>query len=136
MVAQVRVATTQGCVAGAFRRGEEVMKMVDFAADLCWLKMIKTELVTVLVSLRRRWCCHEVRRFDPVFSRKWRSCGGRRLTVADLWWLPAWWRLGFEEKLGFLMGEMKMMMWQCMVGQFGEWRIMTRVIMWLDRFRR
>jgi len=32
------------------------------------------------------------------------------------------------------MGEMKMMMWQCMVGQFSEWRIMTRVNMWLDKF--
>jgi len=59
---------------------------------------------------------------------------------AGLWqvlcWLPTWWRLGFEEKLGFLMREMKMMTWQCMVGQFGEWRIMTCVIMWLDRFKR
>jgi len=33
-------------------------KVVDSAADLCWLKMMKTELVTMLVSLRRRWCCH------------------------------------------------------------------------------
>jgi len=30
--------------------------------------------------------------------------------------LPAWWQLGFEEKLGFLMGEMKMMMWHHLVG--------------------
>ena len=59
MVVRVRVAATQGCVAGVFRCGEEVMKMVDFAADLCWLKMMKTELVTVLVSLRRRRCYHE-----------------------------------------------------------------------------
>jgi len=63
------------------------------------------------------------------------GCGGAG-SWQVLCWLPAWWRLGFEDKLGFLMGEIKMMMWQCMVDQFGEWRIMTRVIMWLDRFRR
>ncbi|QCE06964.1 blocked early in transport 1 [Vigna unguiculata] len=28
----------------------------------------------------------------------------------------------------------KMMTWQCMVGQFSKWRIMTRVIIWFDRF--
>ena len=30
--------------------------------------------------------------------------------------LPAWWRLGFEEKLGFFMEEMKMMTWHHLVG--------------------
>jgi len=30
----------------------------------------------------------------------------------------------------------EMMTWQALVGQFGEWRIMTRVSIWLDRFRR
>jgi len=52
-------------------------KVVDSSADLCWLKMMKTELVTVLVSLRRRWCCSEV-----WWSKSRCSCGRR-------WWLTA-----------------------------------------------
>jgi len=102
----------------------------------------------------RRWCCHtcmlQVRGEKmvvavtvPFACFRCRDDGDEtvvvggltaRLAVADLWWLPAWWQLGFEEKLGFLFW--KMVTWQALIGQFGEWRIMTRVTMWLDRFRR
>ena len=34
-------------------------------------------------------------------------------------------------KLGFLMGEMKMMTWQCIIGAYVFARIMTRVSIWL-----
>ena len=30
----------------------------------------------------------------------------------------------------------EMVTWQTPIGQFGEWRTMTCVIMWLDKFRR
>jgi len=32
--------------------------------------------------------------------------------------------------------QFQMVMWQALIGQYGEWRIMTRVIIWLDKFRR
>jgi len=30
----------------------------------------------------------------------------------------------------------EMMMWQDLIGQFGEWRIMTRGLFWLANFKR
>jgi len=37
-----------------------------------------------------------------------------------------------EEKIRVRVSFWKMVTWQALIGQFGELRIMTRVIMWLE----
>ena len=54
--------------------------------------------------------------------------------MADLWWLQAWWRLGFEEKLGFLFwGWKEMMTWHTLIGSHACARInVTWNVNWTD----
>jgi len=63
--------------------------------------------------------------------------GGKEMNVRCRWRrqrLPWWWKE--RRKLGLGFWEMKMMTWQNLSGQFGEWRIMTRGGLWLANFKR
>ncbi|QCD89802.1 hypothetical protein DEO72_LG4g751 [Vigna unguiculata] len=114
---------------------------------------------------RRWWCGNSRRRLREGASMVVQQCFpartgvGTKLVCADAgeavslmvrkWWLPAWcsgvrrdWRRRLcgwwkeRRKLGLGFWEMKMMTWQDLNGQFGEWRIMTRGGLWLANFKR
>jgi len=81
----------------------------------------------------RRWWLQWLSFSDVKASMA--ACSVRRWWCGCRWvmpWLPAWWWWE-RRKIRIRVPFWEMVTWQCMVGQFSEWRIMTRVIMWLAR---
>jgi len=73
-------------------------------------------------------------------ARLW--CWQREDGAAESWWPAA--RLAAvaamvmegEEKIRVRVSFWEMVTWQDLIGQFGEWMIMTRVSLWLALFER
>jgi len=82
-------------------------------------------------------------RLEMMQGARWLTSRGRCMRWNLIpWWpeslrrLPARFRCDSMKRwrLGFLFWRWKeMMTWQALIGWFSEWRIMTRVIMWLDK---